>query len=177
LLDGTPVVDDERRPEGADGERMMNADSSRPPPPAPPLLLVLVVLLALLALLVLSPLPYPTTPAPALTTPPTPFLTAPPTPAKAEVRLRVDERRYATPDNGEGPGRAEDDVLTRGAGVDGETGFDTDTTLRPWRCAAPVVSIGCRDGLGAEEEEGPFTVKTLLAIGSSSSLDVVPLSP
>jgi hypothetical protein len=40
-------------------------------------------------LIVLSRLgvPYPTTPAPALTTPPTPFRIAPPTPARADVRL------------------------------------------------------------------------------------------
>lgn len=141
----------------------MNADSSRAPPPLPlpePFVLVLVP-------------PYPTTPAPALTTPPTPFFTTPPTPARADVRLRVEVRRYAPLESGEGPGLAEDEVLTRGVGVDGDTGFDTDTgRLCPF--IPPVVSIGARDGRGAA---GPFTVSTLLAIGSSSSLDVLALSP
>lgn len=43
--------------------------------------------MALLIVLSRLGVPYPTTPAPALTTPPTPFRTAPPTPASADVRL------------------------------------------------------------------------------------------
>lgn len=85
---------------------------------------------------------YATTPAPAFTTPPTPLRMTPPTLESADVKLRVEALRGV--DNGLGPGLDDGDTL--------------------------AVSMRGRDGVAFLCDDA-LTVRTLLAIGSSSSLD------